>query len=244
MPRILLVIPCFNERARLPGFLPALLAALQGSEVTVRVVDDGSCSAQQQWLRDYITALRPAWPYLDAPRINPENQGKGGAIYSGWDRPDGAELLAFADADGAVPAEEVARLLNAAAAQPQHAYFAVRTGENGTRVSRALHRRIAGGVFRRLVRRLFQFPVPDTQCGCKIIPAAAFAAFCDQLAERRYTFDVELTWHLLRAGTNIVPVPVHWSERPGSHLRAASVLAMFRSLRELRRRLGDWRQPR
>lgn len=244
MPSILLVIPCFNERERLPGFLPALLAALQGREVTVRVVDDGSRSDQQHWLRNYITELRHAWPHLDAPRINPENQGKGGAIYSGWDRPDGAELLAFADADGAVTAEEVARLLSEATAQPHRAIFAVRTGEKGTRVSRALHRRIAGGVFRRLVRHLFQFPVPDTQCGCKIIPAAAFAAFRDHLTERRYTFDVELTWHLLRAGTHIIPLPVHWSERPGSHLRAASVLAMFRSLRELRHRLGDWRQPR
>lgn len=241
MPHSLLIIPCFQERARLPLFLPALLEALRDEDVTVRVVDDGSSPEQQEWLRGYIRELQASFPRLDAPQINPTNLGKGGAIYSGWDRPEGAGLLAFADADGAVPAGEVARLLREAVRDREGAVFAVRTGEAGTRVSRALHRRVAGWVFRRLVRRFFRFPVPDTQCGCKIVPAAAYAAFRGQLQEHRFTFDVELTWHLLRQGVGIKPVPVNWSERPGSHLRAASVLAMFRSLRGLRDRLGNWR---
>jgi dolichyl-phosphate beta-glucosyltransferase len=241
MPHALLIIPCFQERARLPLFLPGLMEALSDQDVTVRVVDDGSCPEQQDWLRGYLKEMQVAFPRLQAPQINPANQGKGGAIYSGWDRSEEAGLLAFADADGAVPALEVARLLREATRQPEQAIFAVRTAEEGTRVSRALHRRVAGWVFRRLVRRLFRFPVPDTQCGCKIIPASAYAAFRGELLERRFTFDVELTWHLLRHGVTIRPVPVHWSERPGSHLRAASVLAMFRSLRTLRHRLGNWR---
>ena len=242
MSRALLVIPCYQERARLPHFLPRLLEALAGMEVTIRVVDDGSSPDQQTWLASYIAELQATEPGLEPAQINPVNQGKGGAIYSAWDTPGGAELLAFADADGAVPAEEVARLLREAMSQPARAVYAVRTGAGGTRVTRAPHRRIAGAVFRRLVRRLFHFPLPDTQCGCKIIPATAYAAFRSQLEERRYTFDVELTWQLLRHGTQITSVPVDWCERPGSHLRAGSVLAMFRSLRALRRRLGNWHQ--
>ena len=241
MSPALLIIPCFHERERLPRFLPELLEALQGMVVSVRVVDDGSSPDQQEWLRSYIAELQPRYPALEAPEITPVNQGKGGAIYTGWDRPGPAALLAFADADGAVPAAEVARLLREAAARPESATFAVRTGADGTRVSRALHRRIAGWVFRRLVRRFFHFPIPDTQCGCKIVPAEAYAAFRSLLQERRFTFDVELTWHLLHRGREIRPVPVNWSERPGSHLRAASVMAMFRSLQSLRRRLGDWK---
>jgi dolichyl-phosphate beta-glucosyltransferase len=241
MPRTLLVIPCYKERARLPRFLPELLQAVQGLDVSLRVVDDGSGPEQQQWLCEFIRGLQPSWPALEAPQLNPDNQGKGGAVYSAWDRAEGVAWLAFADADGAVPPQEVARLLREAASRPEGAVFAVRTGEAGTRVHRALHRRVAGWVFRRLVRRFFRFPVPDTQCGCKIIPAAAYAAFRSQLQERRFTFDVELTWHLLHRGVPITAVPVNWSERPGSHLRASSVIAMFRSLRALRRRLGEWR---
>ena len=83
--------------------------------------------------------------------------------------------------------------------------------------------------------------MPDTQCGFKLVPAAAFQAIRGQLKEERFTFDVELTWHLLHHGTKIRPVPIDWTESPGSRLRAASVLAMYRSLRTLRRKLGDWR---
>jgi dolichyl-phosphate beta-glucosyltransferase len=241
MPRTLLVIPCYKERERLPRFLPALLQAVQDLDVSIRVVDDGSGLEQQEWLNGFIRGLQPSWPALEAPQINPDNQGKGGAVYSAWDCPEGAELLAFADADGAVPPQEVARLLRRAASQSGGAVFAVRTGEGGTRVQRALHRRIAGWVFRRLVRQFFRFPLPDTQCGCKVIPAGAYADFRHELQERRFTFDVELTWHLLHRGVPVTAVPVNWTERPGSHLRASSVLAMFRSLRALRRRLGEWR---
>jgi dolichyl-phosphate beta-glucosyltransferase len=243
MSRALLIIPCFQERERLPRFLPGLLEILRDQDVVVRVVDDGSSPDQQNWLRAYVAELQGSFPGLATPQINPVNEGKGGAIYSGWDQPGEAALLAFADADGAVPPAEVARLLRVAMSAPERAVFAVRTGECGTRVSRALHRRIAGWVFRRLVRRFFRFPLPDTQCGCKVVPASAYAAFREHLQERRFTFDVELTWHLLRRGVEITPIPVDWSERPGSHLRAASVVAMFRSLRGLRRRLGDWRTP-
>lgn len=243
MPSTLLVIPCYNERERLPRFLPGLCGALRTqSSFRIRVVDDGSSPDQQEWLADYVDRLRTDFPALDPAQLNPQNLGKGGAIYSGWDRPEGAEMLAFTDADGAVPAEEITRLLHLVASDPGKAHYAVRTGGSGTKVIRSLHRRVAGGVFRWLVRRMFRFPVPDTQCGFKIIPAAAFATIRPALQETRFTFDVELTWHLLNRGISIEALPINWTESPGSRLGAGSAWAMFRSLRNLRRRLGDWRK--
>jgi glycosyltransferase involved in cell wall biosynthesis len=245
MPGTLIVIPCFQERERLPKFLPALcreLAPLHG--VRLRVVDDGSGPGQQEWLVSYVDLLRQEYPFLDPARLNEENHGKGGAVYSGWDLPGDAERLGFVDADGAVPASEVARVLKLAEDAPGKAVFAVRTGQDGTRVTRALHRRVAGGVFRWLVRRFFRFPLPDTQCGFKLVPAAPFAAIRSDLRENHFTFDVELTWHLLHRGVSILPVPIHWTESPGSRLRPGSAWQMYRSIKALRRRLGDWRQAR
>lgn len=242
MPATLLVIPCFCERQRLPRFLPGLCEALKDEPgLRIRVVDDGSGPAQQEWLADYVGRLRVEFPILDDAQLNPLNLGKGGAIYLGWDQPRGAHQLAFADADGAVPAEEIHRLLRLAASRPDKAVYAVRTGGGGTKVIRSLHRRIAGSVFRWLVRRFFRFPVPDTQCGFKVVPAAAFAAFRSALQETRFTFDVELTWQLLRNGVGIEAVPINWTESPGSRLGARSAWAMYQSIRSLRRRLGDWR---
>jgi dolichyl-phosphate beta-glucosyltransferase len=243
MPATLIVIPCYRERDRLPRFLPDLCRALERMEdVRVRVVDDGSGPEQQEWLADYVANQRTHFPFLDPAQLNAVNLGKGGAVYSGWDRPEGADRLAFVDADGAVPAGEVVRVLNLTREAPDKAVYAVRTGQDGTRVTRALYRRIAGGVFRWLVRRLFRFPLPDTQCGCKLVPAADYAAIRQDLQEHRFTFDVELTWHLLHRGVAIQAVPIHWTESPGSRLRPGSAWQMYQSIKNLRSRLGDWRR--
>ena len=116
----------------------------------------------------------------------------------------------------------------------------MRTGTEDTTVQRHPARALAGRFFRGLVQFLFRFPIPETQCGCKIVPGDAWRSCASRLTERRFCFDVELTWHLLHQGTEIHPVPVDWVEIPGGQLRATSVLAMIRSLVRLRRQLGAW----
>lgn len=248
--KLLLVIPCLRERSRLPDFLPGLLQALLPlrDSVEVRAVDDGSGHAEQEWLQNYCAELGREFSQLLPALILPENAGKGGAVYAGWAAEDASGQtaappthLAFVDADGAIPPREVARVAAMIPGSPQNAFFGVRTGEHGTRVERTLGRKIAGTVFRAIVRTLFRFPLPDTQCGFKIVPAAAWRACRGSLKENRFCFDVDLTWHLLHQGTPLTLVPIDWRERPGSRLRPASVWAMVRSLWSLRRRLGPWR---
>ncbi len=241
--KILLVIPCLRERERLPAFLPGLLAALATVPAEVLVVDDGSGPAEQAWLSSYIASLRPTWPALLPPLLGPRNLGKGGAVYAGWAAAPHHTHLGFIDADGAIPPTEAARLCALAPQFPDSALYAVRTGTANTQVRRHPARALAGSFFRLLVTALFRFPLPETQCGCKILPAAAWRACAPHLREQRFCFDIELTWHLLHQGTPIQPVPVNWSEIAGGQLRAASVLAMIRSLIQLRRHLGPWQRP-
>ena len=243
--KILLIIPCLRERARLPLFLPRLLDVLseRAAETDVMIVDDGSSADEQAWLAEYVLELQATYPALQPPVLLAENAGKGGAVYAGWAQATGEHThLGFVDADGAVPAAEVSRLCALVPQQPDEALYAVRTGGEGTRVSRHPARALAGMFFRLLVKLLFRFPVPETQCGCKFVPAAAWRSLASQLTERRFCFDVELTWHLLQQGTTIRAVPVNWQEIAGGQLRAASVLAMVRSLVKLRGQLGPWRR--
>lgn len=209
----------------------------------VMASDDGSGTEQAEWLLRYCAEVARRYPFVLPPAVQTANTGKGGAIYAGWNSAgDDVTHLAFADADGAVPPDEVARLIGVSMRHPETAVIAVRTGEDETVVIRTPGRRIAGEVFRALVRWLFRFPVPDTQCGCKVIPRTAYAAAAPELRERRFCFDVELIWHLLRAGVPLRPVPIHWSERPGSRMKPSSVWSMFTTLYQIRRRLGDWRE--
>ncbi len=239
---VLLIVPCFHERARLPGFLPELCRALteSGQPVRLRVVDDGSGPEEQAWLGEWIAAQRKLWPLLLPPLLLAQNSGKGGAVYAGWDDCDvvtaptvqAAQWLGFVDADGAISPAEVIRLISLLpepGAGPS-ALYAVRTGGEGTVVTREPGRALSGRVFRWLVRLLFRFPVPDTQCGCKFIPAAGWARLRSHLHETRFTFDVELTAQLLRSGIPIRTVPIHWSESPGSRLNPGSAFSMLRSV--------------
>lgn len=244
--KTLLVIPCLRERSRLPLFLPGLLEALarRAGETEVLIVDDGSGPEEQAWLADYVKSLQPAHPALHPPLLMSENAGKGGAVYAGWAQAGvDHSQLGFVDADGAVPPEEAARLCALVTQQAEQALYAVRTGTESTRVRRHPARALAGRFFRLLVKGLFRFPIPETQCGCKFVPAAAWRAVAAELTERRFCFDVDLTWHLLHHGRVIRAVPVDWQEIPGGQLRASSVLAMVRSLVKLRGQLGPWRSP-
>jgi glycosyltransferase involved in cell wall biosynthesis len=242
--KILLVIPCYHERDRLPRLLPRLCETLTRSALPVEVlaVDDGSGPEHGKWLSLYCEDLRRRYPLLRSALINSTNQGKGFAVYSGWREATGQTWLGFVDADGAVSAEEVARVLRLAVVeQPAcEAVFTVRTGDEGTTVRRTWQRSLSGKTFRRLVRKLFHFPLPDTQCGFKLVRREMFQKIAPTLQEARYCFDIELTFRILQEGGQILPLPINWEESPGSRMGARSVFAMAVSLLRLKRRLGDW----
>lgn len=69
-------------------------------------------------------------------------------------------------------------------------------------------------------------PVNDTQCGCK---AFRHAAARDLFASQRVTsmvFDVEILHLAGRRGYSMATVPVHWSDKRGSRMRARAGLAL------------------
>lgn len=215
----------------------------------VRPVDDGSGSTEADILRETIEELAPRHRVLSEGVFLDKNQGKGGAVYSGWDSADGEdfEWLAFVDADGAVSASETARLLGIAASQTpadRECLFAVRVGEGGTKVRRTFIRKILGQIFRFLVKVTFGLPARDTQCGLKCVPAIRYREVRPLLAERRFVFDVELAARLVRTGCSIREIPISWHESPGTRLHIASAARMLFALVAVRWRLFFKRAPK
>jgi dolichyl-phosphate beta-glucosyltransferase len=242
---IALIIPCFRESRRLPEFLPGLCRELEASALPVEIwpVDDGSGEPETSALIAALEPIRAQFARVRPVLVLPQNQGKGGAVYAGWDAAlSGAEAprwVAFIDADGAVPAAEAVRLLEFALTQAHGAALLAQRlpGVAGRAVTRTRLRRFTGQAFRALVRGLFDLPVADTQCGLKIVPAAAYQAIRPWLAERRFAFDVELTVRLAEFGTQLIGAPISWSESPGTTLRARSAWEMLISLLRVRWRL-------
>jgi dolichyl-phosphate beta-glucosyltransferase len=245
MERVLLVIPCFKERRRLPGFLDTLCPAIEASGLPIDLlaVDDGSGKEESQFLNELITRQRERWAFVRPALLLERNRGKGGAVYCGWDHAqDSNRWLAFVDADGAISASEIIRVLKqvtrgTTSGGEQQSWFGVRTGAEGTKVDRTPLRKVTGRVFALMVRILFGMPVPDTQCGFKIVPRNWFRTCRKNLIEERFCFDIEMTYWLQRHGVSITSIPISWKETAGSHLGLNHVLQMFGSVLVLRRRL-------
>ena len=206
------VIPAYNEAARLPAYLKEIQAYFEGRDepYEVIVVDDGSQDGTAERVRE-IAAGRPGVTVHALDR----NRGKGHAVRAGMARA-GGRLRLMADADGATPIAEVARLEAAIAAGADLAVGSrVLPDPSVTRQVR-LHRKLSGHVFNFLVRRLGVASVVDTQCGFKLFRGPAAEALFPHITTDGFGFDVELLMLAERLGLRVAEVPVNWADQPGS----------------------------
>ena len=245
MVDFLLVIPAYNESERLPSYLEALAKELESEKYSVRilVVDDGSKQHEREALVRAVQLLANRYPFISPPMLPPVNQGKGGAIMTGWSSDCSAKWLSFADADGATPAREVARLFRIAAArEPRNScFFASRIRLLGRAVERKTARHLMGRVYATLVGCFIHPGIYDSQCGFKIISADTYRSIQDVLSEKRFAFDVELLAALIDAGARIEEVPIDWRDIPGSKVSfVRDTVRMFVSLLRIRARRKRW----
>ena len=211
-PRWSVVIPAYNEAARLPTYLKEVLAYLEGrgESYEVIVVDDGSRDGTADRVREVAAGRAEVTVHaLD------RNRGKGHAVRAGMARAVGG-LRLMADADGATPIGEVARLEAAVSAGADLAVGSrVLRDPSVTRQVR-VHRKLSGHVFNFLVRRLGVASVLDTQCGFKLFRGAVAAALFPEITTDGFGFDVELLMLAERRGYRVVEVAVNWADQPGS----------------------------
>jgi dolichyl-phosphate beta-glucosyltransferase len=237
-----LALPCYNEGERLAQYLPSLCTAILKSDLSVQVqiIDDGSDFLNQGHYRSLMDLLGPTFPFLLDPLTLDENRGKGSTVYSAWDSNGSADLLAFADADGAVGPDEVVRVFSIIANDSEAEetlYAASRIQNSDTEVQRRAIRNIGGLSFRWLRKRLFSFPIEDTQCGFKIIPGSFFREHKDKLTEPGFAFDLELLYRAQQAGLNMKEVPVTWADKKGGHMNFFNSAGLFKDLLRLKGRL-------
>lgn len=241
-PELSLVIPAYDEAARLPQTLDAIAAFFAARPLTAEliIVDDGSHDGTRAILATAADRLPPA---LRVTVLEHEvNRGKGAAVRTGCLAAQGRYVL-YTDADLAVPLEEMDKLLEALRSGCDVA-IGTRMHPDGRdmRVGQPPLRRLGGKAFT-WVRQLIAVPdIVDSQCPMKGFGgAAAQQLFAAQKLDG-WAFDAELLFLAQRAGMPICQVPVVWRHVGGSKLRPGFRLAA-RSLWDLTRlrllHLGD-----
>ena len=246
------VIPAYNEGARLPAFVEELTRAcltVSSPVVEVLVSDDGSAPDHVERERASIEAAQTRLAAEGSPhrfhfRAAGRNGGKGSAIRAGWrDADPQAEWLAFLDADGAVSAREFLRLATLAVGSPElDVVVGSRVRMAGRHVERSFFRHLQGRVFATLTDARFHLGYYDTQCGVKLFRASLLRPVLEQLQEDRWLLDVELLVRMRERGARPLELPIDWADAGDSKVRfGVDAVRMFWGLRQMHRRLNPSR---
>jgi dolichyl-phosphate beta-glucosyltransferase len=251
-----IVVPCYNEAARLDVSRFAEYAA-RGEGVGLLFVDDGSTDATADLLAGLVLRMPGR---IRALRLA-ANQGKSGAVRAGvLEALTGdAVFVGFWDADLATPLSAIGRFVSALEARPTLlGAIGARVKLLGTTIERSAARHYLGRLFATAASLVLGMAVYDTQCGAKLFRAgplleAAFAA----PFRSRWAFDVELLARLDEASRRAGALPVEqtvielaleeWRDVGGSKLhplamvRAGCDLALMR--RHARRDVGRRTPP-
>ena len=206
-PKYSIVIPAFNEEARIGGALEAVLACIRqrGWNAEVVVVDDGS--------RDKTAEIVQAFA-ANAPELrmlqNPGNRGKGYSVRNGVLHSLG-EVVMFTDADLSAPIEEADGLLAAIAGGADIAIGSRWLERTRQSIRQPLYRQFFGRCFNVVTHAVMGLPYADTQCGFKAFTRAAAQTVFQLQTIERWGFDPEILFIALKRGYRVVEVPVSWA---------------------------------
>jgi glycosyltransferase involved in cell wall biosynthesis len=206
-PQYSIVIPAYNEAARIGATLRAVVACIRqrGWRAEVVVVDDGS--------RDQTAAIVRAFA-AQAPEVrmlqNPGNRGKGYSVRNGLLHSFG-EIVMFTDADLSAPIEEAEGLFAAIAGGADIAIGSRWLERARQTIRQPLYRQFFGRCFNAVTRLVMGLPYADTQCGFKAFKRATSQTIFQLQTIERWGFDPEILFIAIKRGYRIAEVPVSWA---------------------------------
>ena len=226
-PYLSVVVPAYNEEARIGRTLDEIEAYLSGRTFTweILVVDDGSVDRTREIVEE-------AGRRIPGIRVLPvAHGGKGWAVRQGMLSARG-RLRFMADADLAMPIDQLDGFLTRAE-DGYDVMIASREAPGARRYGEPHMRHVMGRVFNWVVRLLAVRGFQDTQCGFKCFTSGAADDLFRIVRIDGLGFDVEVLYAAKKRGLSIVEVPIQWRYQPRSKVRPLrdSILALTDILR-------------
>jgi glycosyltransferase involved in cell wall biosynthesis len=231
-PSLLLLIPAYNEEARIEPVLrtyAAFFGRNYSGPFQLMVILNG-CKDNTLGVVRRVATEFPCVGWLDFPAAI----GKGGALIEGLKLAGHADLIGYVDADGATPPQAYLDLVNKIGAAdcvigsrwlPGAVIHQSQTG----------HRQFASRVFHLIVQMLFWMNIRDTQCGAKVMRRVVAEKIHPALRIADMAFDINLLYAIKRAGFRILETPTEWTDQAGSKVALGrSSFTMFLSVVRVR----------
>lgn len=240
-PELSLVVPAFNEAARIDSALLAIERFAAGRSLEVLIVDDGSSD-------DTLQRVEQARPRFSGTlhAIGLPHRGKGHAVRYGVLSARG-KIVAFSDADLSTPLNQLDTLTRAITSGGQDVVIGSRALDRTLVTKRqAWLRETLGKTFNVVARAALPLPFRDTQCGFKAFRREVARDVFGLSRIDGFAFDAEVLTIALERGYRVAEVAVPW--RNDADSRVHVVLAPLQMLRDTARiahyrRRGLYRRP-
>ncbi len=217
----LIVIPCYNEAARINLEAFRSFRSESKKSIDFLFVNDGSKDQTLRILTEFCSKEKH-FRVLDLG----ENCGKAEAIRRAM---SGAVIeqyryMGFFDADLATPLIEIENLLKHAEISDKDFVLGSRVQLLGySEINRKPTRHYIGRVFATLVSNMLKIPIYDTQCGAKLFRSSLVPDLFRQPFVSKWLFDVELLFRFKHLDEHfeqkIIEVPLKkWLDVPGSKI--------------------------
>lgn len=203
-PVMSIVIPAYNEEARLGRSLEQVVSFVSNAAITYEVIVVNNASTDST--REIALSFAERYPFLSV--IDEGRKGKGAAVRTGMLAATG-DYIIFCDADFSMPVEEVIRFLPQNLGEYDIA-IGSREVAGSERIGEPEYRHIMGRVYNWIVR-LFAVPrIHDTQAGFKSFRRDVARHLFSLQTIDGWGFDVEVLYVARKAGYKLVEVPITW----------------------------------
>lgn len=210
MPKLSIVIPCYNEQKRLPRFFDPFIKKVEQTKIDFNcyLVDDGSIDQTLKELKERAQKDSRIIALTHQP-----NRGRGYSVRQGVLAATGGYIFET-DVDGSYDVDEMIKFVDYLDAHSDcDLVIATREHREANAVVQQPRLRVfAGKVFHALFRLVFGGKFTDVMAGCKLYRQAAAKDIFFHQYDNEFLGAAETVFAADKLGYKIIELPVTWQD--------------------------------